>query len=249
MAVDLSSMPPEDREDFQRRLQTYGLDLSAVQEPLSVTPAAKVTLAYGPGRASARMPHVLETTDLAAVKRMIGVDDRVFRNVAAKVAMPRGISLGARSLAGRSGLAREKAPFEAGPGMSKDEAARAAAVSDEHLREMDEGDLSNIRAAARAYVRGDSRMVSSYEPLFAKAIGRITLPIWVLQTITVASGATLEFGPGVNCLVAYQVIVEPGGKIVSRGHLTVNCTQFRRPGRFRIRPVGDLTAPFKPIFN
>ena len=246
MAVDLSSMPPEDREDFQRRLQTYGLDLSAVQEPLAVTPSAKVTLAYGPGRESARAPHVLQTTDLAAVKRMIGVDDRIFRNVASKVAMPRSISLGARS---RAAMAKEApaAPFHASPGMAVEGAARA--VSDEHLREMDEGDLSNIRAAARAYVRGDSRLVSSYEPLFTKAIGRITLPIWPLLSITVASGSTLEFGPGVNTLVAYQVIVEPGGKIVSRGHLTVNCTQFRRPGRFRVRPLGDLTTPFKPIFN
>jgi hypothetical protein len=47
MPVDISSLPAADREDFQKRLQVYGLDINAVQEPLSVTGSSTVNLVYG----------------------------------------------------------------------------------------------------------------------------------------------------------------------------------------------------------
>jgi len=254
MSVDLSTIPSENREDFLQRLQTYGLDTSSVQEPLFVTPSAKVTLAHGPGRESARAPFVFRTTDLTQVKRMIGVDDRLYRNVASKTPLPGTISLGARTVAGRGPGLRDpdRTTFHAGPGMSRDPGTtESTAPSDEQLLQLDTEDLDNIRIAARAYVRGDSKLVSSYSPLFERAFGTITVPIWPLLSVTVAAGSVLEFGPGVNALVAYQVNVEEGGRIVSRGHLTINCTQFNKPGRFRLRPaVTALTSTaFRPIFS
>jgi len=252
MPVDVSSIPAEDREDFQRRLQAFGMDLASVQEPLSVTPAAKVALQHGPRRESARAPFLVQTTDLAQVKRMIGVDDRVYRSIASKVALPGPVTLGSKAVAGRATALRDSEPqgFRAAPGLAG-HARTSDAVSDEHLRELDRDAVDNVRLAARAYVRGDSSLVASYSPLFAKTLGTITVPVWALLTVTVAAGSVLEFGPGVNALVAYQVIVEEGGRIVSRGHLTVSCTRFRKPGRF-VRPsvaTGLTSSVFRPIFS
>jgi hypothetical protein len=250
MPVDISSIPSNDREDFQRRLRTYDLDVSSVQEPLSVT--ARTVLAYGPGRESARTPHVIQTTDLAKVKRMVGVDDRVFRNIAPGTALPGRVALGTRPVAGRATVARDvdTRQFKAGPGLPLDDATGVPDVSDDLLRQMDDDDVNNVRLAARSFVRGDTRLVASFSPLFPRVIGTVIVPVWPLLSVTVASGSVLEFGPGVHALVAYQVTVEEGGRIVSRGHLTVNCTVFRKPGRSRpFTTVGALTGGFRPIFS
>ncbi|GEM_PF-1372124 len=252
MPIDISGLPAQDRDDFQKRLQVYGMNVASVQEPLAVMPAANVTLAYGPNQQSARAPFVVQTTDMSHVKRMIGIEDRVAQNFSATRALPGAISLGMR-VAGRTmGLGDAGAPsFHASPGMAMDSVAQTSTVAPEHLNQLDDDDLNNVRLAARAFVRGDSKLVASYSPLFTSVIGQITIPIWAMLTVTVHSGATLSFGPGVNTLVAYQVIIENGGRILSHGHLTVNCTKLVRPSGGAIRPtlVGGLTTAFRPIFN
>jgi hypothetical protein len=190
---------------------------------------------------------------MAKVKRMVGVDDPVFRNVSSKTTLPGTIALGSRASLGRFSVMRDTGAgaFEASPGMAMDDATGAREVSNDLLRQLDDDDLNNVRLAARAYVRGDSKLVTSYSPLFSRAIGTITIPVWPMLSVTVASGSVLHFGPGVHALVAYQVTIEDGGRIVSQGHLTVNCTRFRKPGRVRPGLVvgGSLTTEFRPIFS
>jgi hypothetical protein len=72
-----------------------------------------------------------------------------------------------------------------------------------------------------------------------------------LPSITVAAGSVLQFGPGVNALVAYEIEIEDGGVIRSQGHLTISCTKMTKP---RKRPglttAGNLTiGTFRPIFS
>ena len=265
MPIDISSIPSSDREDFQKRLQVYGIDINAVQEPLSVADSSVVHLAFGPNRSSARQPHVLETTDLAQVKRWVGLEDRIGQRLTPSLRLPGRIDLGSRipGVVGRPVGDAAKRRFQASPGMMMDEGQGAAgSLSDDELRMLDSEDIDNVRLAARAFVRGDSRLVSSFQPLFSRVIGKITVPVWPLLSIYVARGAVLEFGTGVHALVAYEVTIEDGGKIVSRGHLSVSCTKMQQGGRRRFVGPDLRTGPtisavagrsvvggFRPIFS
>jgi len=252
MPFDISSIPAEDRQDFERRLQTYGIDSSNVQEPLTVSPSGRVNLAYGPNRESARSPIVVRTRDFAAVKRMVGIEDGVFRNVASRVTLPGPVSVGRRVTPSGFSVMRDADPksFEAAPGLELDDPQAAAnRLSDEDLRSLDYDAVNNIRLAAKAFVRGDSRLVSSFRPVIERVIGEVIIPVWPLVSVTVPSGSVLEFGSGVNVLLAYEVIIEEGGIIRSQGHLTVNCTKVRRPGQ-SVRPVlTNRTGTFRPVFS
>lgn len=252
MPVDLGSIPQEDRQDFERRLQTYGLTASALQEELVVGPSSTISLAYGPGRQTVRQPYVLQTTDLAAVKRMVGIDDRVFQRNPSKAPLPGRIDLGQPLGVGRLGVAEAEGNFyTAAPGLAMDDPRAAAeTVGGMDLSRLDDESVNNIRVAARAYVRGNSQLVASYRPIVERAIGQITLPIWPLLKVTVAAGSVLQFGPGVNVLVAWEVEIQEGGRIRSQGHLTVNCTRMRKPGRaVVVRPDIGFTGGFRPIFR
>jgi len=255
MPVDLGNISQQDRQDFESRLKVFGMDLSAVQEPLMVNASAKVTLGFGPKTISARQPFVVQTTDFAAVKRMVGIEDRVFKNVAPSVALPGRIELGSRLRAGSitsSGDSPQRRSFTAAPGHTMDDPEGASAVlEDADLASLDTEAIENIRLAARAFVRGNSATVSSFRPLIEATVGRVTIPVFALKTVVVENGSVLEFGPGVNALVAYEVQIEQGGVIRSRGHLTVSCTKLVRPGRSVIRGISatNLTAAFRPIFS
>lgn len=105
-------------------------------------------------------------------------------------------------------------------------------------------ELNIIRTAARAYVRGNSALVKGYKQIIERAIGIVELPVWAYLTIKVSAGSTLAFGPGINVLVAYDIEIEDGGRIVSQGHLTVNVTKLRKTGIPLVgllRPVQDAT--------
>lgn len=250
MPVDLGQIPQQDRQDFESRLGVYGLNASAVQEPLIVS-GTKVMLNYGPNRETARQPFVVQTSDFAAVKRMVGIQDKVFKTIAPRVTLPTRIELNPRITKEAVGNVRDaprSSSYTAAPGHGLDDPASAAgALGDVDLSSLDDEAVDNIRVAARAYVRGNSAMVASYKPIVEATIGRVTIPVWPLLTIRVASGSVLELGPGVHALVAYQVIVEQGGMIRSRGHLTINCTKLSKPGKIVINknPIGI----FKPIFS
>jgi hypothetical protein len=258
MPVDLSGLPAQDRQDFEKRLAVYGLDASHVQDPLLVNPGARAYLAYGPGRESVREPHVLRTTDIAAVKRMVGIDDRVFRTAASRVPLPGMVEVGRLT----RGAERERPGIQRDAGSSRFTAAPGQPLHDDVMPALDDADLNlldteqvaNVRVAARAFVRGQSELVASYRPLIERVVGPVIVPIFCLFNVKVPSGSVLEFGPGVNVLVAHEVEIENGGVIRSRGHLTVNCTSLKSPGQFRpglVRALGPvrLAGTFRPIFS
>jgi hypothetical protein len=251
MPIDLTKIPPEDRQDFERRLQTYGVDTSIVQQQLSVATSAQVNLAYGPNRESALAPFVIQTNDISRVKQMVGVDNNVFRNVSPRITLPGSVVIGNKINTIRSS---SRPAFQAASGKVMDDAQQAAfdTISDAEIAALDGESVNNIRLAARAFVRGNSELVSSFKPVLEKVLGMITIPVWSFVTVRVARGSVLEFGPGVNALVAYEVIIEDGGTIRSRGHLTVNCTKLRKPGGGINPAIGPLTTTlgtFRPIFS
>lgn len=220
MAVELGHLSEEDRSDFERRLAIFGLDASAVEPELRVRPNSRVNLAYGPNRDSYLRPIVREVTDFDELNRMIGIDDRVFEKAPPLARLPRMLSWQAEQGGGR---------FTVGPGYTDvGMARREEALAHLDIKRMPSEDLATIRDAARAYLYGDSKLVAHFKPLLESVIGPVILPIWAVENVYVPSGSTLTFGPGVNSLIAYQVEIEEGGRIVSYGHLNVSCTIIRK---------------------
>jgi hypothetical protein len=193
----------------------------------------------------------VQTKDFGAIKRMVGVDDSVLRAISPRVILPGPIDVGRRTPVGTASLGAvrdsESRRRMAGLGLADD----PGTVSDADLNTLDDEAITNVRLAARAYVRGNSQLVASYKSLVERVVGLVTIPVWAIVNVTVASGSVLEFGPGVNVLVAHEVTVESGGRIRSRGHLTVNCTKLRKPGRVVTRPLNPFLSGtvFRPIFG
>jgi hypothetical protein len=233
------------------------MDMTGVQEPLAVTGA--VMLGYGPRVQSAREPFVIQTTDLEAVKRMVGIEDRVARNRAGRMTIPDRIELGIRPGAGAIGAITEapkRQPFVAAPGRMADAEPGGRDLDPQTLSQLNSDDVENIRRAAYSFVRGNSELVSGYRPLIEAALGTITIPVFALLNVTVEAGSVLEFGPGVHALVAHQITIEFGGMIRTRRHLTINCTKMSRPSRPFLHAtlatgvtVGSLARSFRPIFS
>jgi hypothetical protein len=241
MSVDLKALSEEDRQDFERRLANYGLDTSVVQEGITVQPSSRLILAHGPGRDTFIKPVVLEVNEFDKLTRMIGVDDRIFQRMPQKGPLPRRIDLPLGEGAQRR---------VAGPGLAVAAMPQPEAIPPSiDFEKLTSADLDNIRIAARAYLRGNSALVASFKSILETIIGIVIVPVWPVLFVKVSSGSTLEFGPGVNVLVAYDIEIEDGGKIVSHGHLTVSCTKLRKVlRRVVIKPHTGVLAK-KTIFR
>lgn len=236
----LSELNDEDRADFKARLGVFGVDESVlIAKELTTNASTITTLTTRRDTASQYRPVVLRTSDFDRVNRWIGVPDQVFDQVDPIVEMPASRRDGLLSRFGRPrtgvverGVSRR---LIAGTGVSRAEGgeraplAAAAEVSrTEMLSAMSAEDLLEVRTAARAYLRGDSRKLVDYKRIIEGLFPIIEIPAWIFLNVTVKSGSVLEFGPGPNALVAYSITIEEGGVIRTYGDLTVSATILRR---------------------
>jgi len=233
MPVDLSGLSDADRADFTSRLDVYGLDESVVQQEIRVQPNSRVPLTYGAGRDTLLRPTVVRVADFDQLNSMIGVNDRLFERIPPDVPLPQPFEL-----APGGGLPR----LTAAVGLPRAAAPRAEGVRRIDIDALEPQQLDNVRTAARAFLRGNSELVASFKPIIEHTIGTVELPVWPLLYVRVADGSTLEFGPGINVLVAYDIEIEGNGRIVSKGHLTVNATKLRKTGAVVIGP-GPVVQP------
>jgi hypothetical protein len=258
----LSDLNEEDRADFKSRLGAFGVDESVLIAPELTTNASTITtLTTRRDTASQYRPVVLRTSDLDRVNHWIGVPDDAFEQTEPIVELPasRRDGLLSRFAQPRTGAA-ERGPSRrlvAGSGISRVAVERAgvAAAAEvpraELLSSMSSEDLSEVRTAARAYLRGDSRKMAGYKSIIESVFPVFEIPLWPFFNITVKSGSVLEFGPGPHALVAYSLTVEEGGVIRSYGDLTVSATILRRstpvamipfdPSLLAVRNFGRMT--------
>lgn len=216
--MDLSSLSSDDAADFEKRLSVYGLGTDAIIRPeLTVQRNSVVHLSMS--SETFIRPHVLRPTDFDTLKAWIGVPDQLARALPFDPArLPRPLRRTASKVEGIQAADR--------PGRSA--SRRKAQVADVDRSELGGMELNNVRMAARAYLRGDSRLVGHYKTIVDQFYVDIRVPIWAFLRIFVASGSVLEFGPGPNVLVAHEVVVEEGGEIRSAGHLNVSCTILKK---------------------
>lgn len=115
-------------------------------------------------------------------------------------------------------------------------------------RDLTSEHLTNIRAAMRAYIYGDSRMVEHYRPWIEKAFPSFSIHVWPFIEITVKSGSVLELGSGMHSLVAYKLTIEAGGIVRSYGHMNVNVTILEKTQPVRLIGLDTSLLRANPKF-
>ena len=187
-------------EVFGRRLETYCHSQEDLQEDLDVSCRSVVVLSASPKHASAKRPQVLQTTDLAELKRWIGNPDEAVRN-------------------------RCFADIDARRGLKE----LAAVVTSHDAEAKPAGTrLDAVRTFARSYIYGDSTLAAQAKSIVEKSFGIFEIYAWLFRKIKVSSGSVLAFGPGANVLNASEIEIEEGGRVVSYGSLTVNVATLRK---------------------
>ncbi len=227
MPGPLDVVPEADRADFEARLANVGLTAeSLIATDLVASASTVTTLSNSPSVPSKHRPVVLRTSDFSQLNKWIGVPDQVFESVSPIVETPppRRLTEIARSVREQPRVAALRQTVRPGAG--------AAAV-----RGLSSADLADVRAAARAYLRGDSRRYADYVDVIQRVFPVIEIPAWPFINVVVKSGSVLEFGPGQNALVAYSVTVEPGGVIRSYGNLDVSATILRKGDGVIVHPI------------
>jgi hypothetical protein len=198
---------------FEARLATYGLGRDAVNtEVLRVTRQSIVRLdSGGKGVAPARW---LRPSSLSQLKEWIGVPQSV-------------VSKNTDKFVGRR--VGKLPPADLHERLEKD-VVGAAAGSCTKRRSIDPGVKqygSAIQDVLRQYIYGDARELAALEPLIGLNVVP-DFPFWLFNRVHVEQGGMLEFGPGMNVLVADTLIIENGGEIRSAGSLKINCRRMSR---------------------
>lgn len=264
--MDISSIPEKDRNDFRKRMARLGLDeTAAIAEEIEASNGATVSLSMA--QESAVKPLILQTSNLDTLREWIGSPDKALEKqvVAPFARMPEigqmagglpNITPGLR----RASISREAVANLTGRKLSDVTGVNPVKLLDQvkRLREapvssamrLAAAEIDTIRAAARTYLRGDQKLVAEYKPAVEAYFGVFQIAVWLCLTIRVKKNSTLSLGPGVNNLTAYQIIIEEGGRVSSRGHLNVNATIIRRSSGGGIRlPEHVLTGPLRsPVF-
>ncbi|MGB9604243.1 MAG: hypothetical protein ACP5U2_15890 [Bryobacteraceae bacterium] len=88
--------------------------------------------------------------------------------------------------------------------------------------------LDAVRPHARAYLYGDSALVAHAKPVVQTRFEVFLVPVWNFLRVKVSSGSVLLFGPGANVLLAAELEIEEGGRIVSLGPLTIRVATLRK---------------------
>lgn len=267
--MDLTKLTPEDRSDFESRLARLGLDLSAVDDdPLEVESGKNLRLEMA--GESPVSPMIFETKDIDTLRRWIGTPDRAIKSrttqpfepiirstgfaadvLSASAKPKRRRSKSAKASAVRlSGTLADLTKVE--PKVLLESVNRAKAEPDRFRLKSDE--VETIRAAARNFIHGDLKLVEGFKPVIEAFFGEFQIAVWLKTRIVVKRNSTLTLGAGVHNMTAYELVIEPGGRIRSHGHLTVSMTKIRRPAMVNpglVLPNHVLTVntlPRDPIF-
>lgn len=240
--MDLSDLRPDERADFEKRVARLGVDPQALDDDtLEVEPGASMRLEMA--GESPVSPMIFQTSDLDVLRRWIGTPDLA---VAQRTTQPYEAIIRNRDAATHNfaAPARDKKRRLTKKATGRKSAALAeitgvepsgllAAVNRAKLEpaqaRLNAVEVDTIRAAARTYIHGDKKVSEAFKPAIEAYFGEFQIAVWLKKKIVVKKNATLTLGTGVHNLTAYELVIEPGGRIRSHGHLTVSVTKIRRP--------------------
>lgn len=240
MANTLNDLNDADRADFEARLANFGVDTSVlIGQDLNTTASAITTLTNRQDSPSQYQPVLLRTTDFERVNQWIGVPDQVFQATAPLVDAPVRKRDGVLARIGRVQSKSTSHELNISRAIAAPGSERVPQLQ-EFVSKMTSEDFSEVRTAARAYLRGNSKALVDYKSVIEAVFPIVEIPLWPFFNVVVKSGSVLEFGPGPHALVAYSVTIEDGGIIRSYGDLTVSATVLQRS-----RPL--VVTQFDPV--
>lgn len=222
---------------FKFNLKKFSLTEQDVDNcDLIVSPRSSVLLSRSPKHNSQFRAKVLQTTDMDELKNWIGVsDDRV----KSKTFISRRDQDHVKELSDHCKCHKSETP-----------AVRRNLLMS-RIREDKEpaAKSGSIRSYARSYLFGDSRLVAEAKPVLEDFYGVIDIGVWLFPNIKVSSGSVLSFGQGSNVLLANELEIEEGGRVVSYGSLTVNASTVRKTNpAITIQPI-DLEILNRRFFR
>lgn len=239
--MPLEDLDPEQRKQLIERLGVLDLDeFAIIADTLEVPEGASMRLTGG--QESSVSPRRLIAHDLDTIRRWIGTPEVVrdrpeladpVRRMRVDVLEAEGVKPAARSKvrakAGRTPTSLLELT-KVDPDALRQKVVQFAEATAEAKHELRPTtiELDTIRAAAHTYVRGDSKLVEAYKPAIEAYFQHFEILAWLFREVRVKRNSTLVFGPGANRLVAHSVVLEPGARVVSYGHLVVDCNQLKK---------------------
>ncbi|MCS7314768.1 MAG: hypothetical protein RMI94_01635 [Bryobacterales bacterium] len=205
-----TGLPPP----FLKTLELFGVKAAELERDLEVAPRTVIVLSGHPRHATCHRPRMIQTSDLAELKRWIGVPDEAVKG---RCLLDRGDRAALAEL--RRGV-KQAAVAE--------EATGAAAAASSRL--------DALRAHARAFLYGDSTLVATAKPLIEAHHSIFAVALWLFRKIRVRTGSVLLLGPGANVLIAGELEIEEGGQVLSLGPLTIRVATLRKTVPVAIMP-------------
>ncbi|MCU1432284.1 MAG: hypothetical protein JWP95_1389 [Actinotalea sp.] len=242
--MPFDTLEPEQQQAFRTQLARFDVDETALIAEELVVPEG-TTVSLSPSSESGGEPRRLVTSDLDTLRRWVGLPEgldshpvltdaarfvRAFPTLAAKVpalSRPRRVSARAAAEVASMSLADL---VEVRPEALVASVGRYAAADERErmVNRLSSDELDTIRAAAYAYVHGSKATASPYKRAVEDYFKAFEVWGWFYTEIRVKRNSTLVFGAGANVATAYRVILEPGARIRSYGHLRVDCTQLTK---------------------
>lgn len=258
--MPFEDLQPDEKVDFRKRLARLDVDENALLADELVVPAAsEITLTAA--TESGVQPRILKTSNLDKVRQWVGIPEAILESELRKPTR----RLRALEFRGEQQL-RTRSTTRIDERLSRPELAAISGVSAPDLIaavqrfkaaesatqaavRLKPDQLEVLRTAAYAYVRGDKQSVEIYKGAIERFFGFFEIAAWLFTTVRVEKNSVLTFGPGVHKLTAYKVVLEPGAKIRSYGHLTVDCTILERKPKLNIQlPPHVITGTFPRRF-
>jgi hypothetical protein len=236
------SLDADQQAAFRRRLARLGVDENAlIADELIVPPGT--TMQLSPSPEAGGEPRRLVTGDLDILRKWVGTPDALKDNrrvsdlhrrltrfptlAAATAATGRLARTATRAGTASVTLADliDVRPPELESAVTRHRAAVDVGRPDVRLSVLE---LETLRAVADTYVHGNKASVAQFKSAVEKFFGLFEVWGWFYTEIRVTKNSTLTFGPGANVATAHQVVLEPGARIRSFGHLRLDCSILKR---------------------
>jgi len=263
--MPFASLDAEQQAAFRRRLARLDLDENAIIAEELVVPEG-TTMQLSPSPESGGEPRRLVTGDLDVLRRWIGTpseleDNRrvtdVIRRLQRFPALTTAMTAAGRPpTSARGGTAAVSLAdlLAIRPADVESSVTRFRAADERERAQVRPSsvELEALRAAAYTYVHGNKASAAPFKTAVEKYFGSFEVWAWLYTEIRVKRNATLVYGPGANVATAHLVVLEPGAKIRSYGHLRVDCSILRRekssivlPGH--VLPTDIRITPRRPL--
>jgi hypothetical protein len=205
----LNTLNIEDRQDFEARLARHELSASLVQDRIQASGGAITRIGISSGWFK---PHAIPVNSVATLTKMFGVPDQLLKKEASK---------NVAKVVNWQPKTKELQRL-----MDSKDARAVDAFKHIDFKRIHPDDQKAIHQIALGFGRGMATHIEQHRALVDAYLRGIQFQVlrWPFFNVYVGPNSVLEFDEHVHAVVAYQVTIDVGGRIHSRGSLMVDCT-------------------------